>query len=316
MRRCSAWVVACLSVLLLARAAETGAKGKSLSAPPRAERRNFVLAAEARWSLEASRRERFDASGLVLRDGKLLTINDRGPELYEIELGTNGTARLNPSGLFSRRALALAAPGKAQRFDGEGIALDAAGRIYLCEESQRAVWRANRDGSVIELLEIDWSPAARYFGVDRNASFEGIALGAGRLYVANERERARIIVVELASLKVTGTFAPDSSAFALGGPHYSDLAFFGGRLFVLDRNHRAILEVDPETGRVAAEHSFAAMETAADTAYQTSYPTGCMEGLAIDENHFWLVTDNNGQSRKTTPGDTRPTLFKARRPGR
>jgi hypothetical protein len=39
-----------------------------------------------------------------------------------------------------------------------------------------------------------------------------------------------------------------------------------------------------------------------------------MEGLAVDRDYFWLCTDNNGLSRKKYPGDTRPTLFKCRRP--
>jgi hypothetical protein len=39
-----------------------------------------------------------------------------------------------------------------------------------------------------------------------------------------------------------------------------------------------------------------------------------MEGLAVDKNYFWLVTDNNGWVRKKFPDDSRPTLFKCARP--
>jgi hypothetical protein len=41
-----------------------------------------------------------------------------------------------------------------------------------------------------------------------------------------------------------------------------------------------------------------------------------MEGLAVDENQFWLVTDNNGLGRERYPLDTRPTLFRCPRPDR
>jgi hypothetical protein len=49
-------------------------------------------------------------------------------------------------------------------------------------------------------------------------------------------------------------------------------------------------------------------------AYRTAFPTGTMEGLAVDEKYFWLVTDNNGLGRIKFPRDARPTLFRCPRP--
>jgi hypothetical protein len=115
-------------------------------------------------------------------------------------------------------------------------------------------------------------------------------------------------------LQVLDSFAVDSDGFAVGGPHYSDLAFFGGRLFVLDRNHRAILEVDPESKKVVAEHSYGSIEVMPEHAYKTLYPTGAMEGLAVDKDYFWMITDNNGLPRFKFPRDIRPTLFRCKRP--
>jgi len=134
-----------------------------------------------------------------------------------------------------------------------------------------------------------------------------------RLYLANERSSARIIVVDLPSRKIVDSFFVDSTGFAFGGPHYSDLAVHGGKLFILNRNHRCIFEVDPETRRILTEYSFAQMELQEDVAYRSDYPTGAMEGLAIDEKYFWLLTDNNGKARLKHPHDTRPTLFRAKR---
>ena len=242
----------------------------------------------------------------------MLTVSDRDSELYEIVFQTNHTADLKVTSYFSHSAVAKAAFKSEPRYDGEGIAVDAQGALYLCEESQRSIFKCA--SNQVERLAIDWSPVKKYFGRDPNASFEGIAIGGNHLYVANERDSARIIVVDLRQLKVIDSFFLDAEAFAFGGPHYSDLSFWEGKLFILDRNHRTILEVNPTTKKVISEYSFAQMELAENVAYRTAYPTGTMEGLAVDREFFWMVTDNNGFGRIKYPKDSRPTLFKCRRP--
>jgi uncharacterized protein YjiK len=287
------------------------AKGGSLGVRTNDGRKHFILTADATWQLNV--KERFDASALAFHKGKLLTINDRDAGFYEINLGTNGAAEVKRSNLFPRGELAKFAPKRATRYDCEGIAVDPHGNIYVAEESQRLVFKSSPDGKKIEALAIDWTPVKKFFGPDLNASFEGIAIAGDRLYLANERSSPRIITVDLNSKKVLESFFVDSDAFAFGGPHYTDLAFFAGRLFILNRNHRCIFEVDPETRRVLAEHSFGQMEVAEDVAYQSDYPTGAMEGLAVEEDYFWLITDNNGKVRFKHPQDTRPTLFRCKR---
>jgi uncharacterized protein YjiK len=277
-------------------------------------RRHFTLSADDYWRLSNSKKDRFDASGLLLRNGQLLTLSDRGPELFEIVPGTNHSAELRSTPFFPSSAVAKAARVSMARFDCEGIAADPEGNLYICEESQRRIYRSSPDGSIVELPLIDWTSVKNYFRGGINASFEGVAVGRGKLYVANEREAARIIVVDLPSLTVEDSFFVDSAGFALGGPHYSDLCFFDGKLFVLDRNHRCILEVDPSTKKVTAEYSFGTMELQEDFAYFTDYPTGTMEGLAVDTDFFWLVTDNNGRGRIKDRDDFRPTLFRCKRP--
>lgn len=299
-----------------AEAAVPTAKGGSLGARTNDNRQHLTLAADATWQLNTPNRIRFDASGLAFHQGKLLTLSDRGPELFEIAFNTNSTADLKKTAFFATAALIKAAGRGGLRFDCEGVSVDAAGNIYVCEESQRNIFKSSPDGKKLELLHIDWAPVKRFFGPDPNASFEGLALGPDTLYVANERDSARIIVVDLPSLKVTDSFAVDSDGFAFGGPHYSDLAYADGHLFILDRNHRVIFEVDPQEKKVLTEYNFGQMELAPDLAYKTLYPTGTMEGLAVDEKYFWLVTDNNGLPRFKYPTDIRPTLFRCKRPGR
>jgi DNA-binding beta-propeller fold protein YncE len=293
----------------------SGERGGSLGVRTNDPRKQFVLEAEAFWRVTPPVRERFDASALGWRNGQLLTVNDRGPELYEIVLKGENEADLRATQLFPSPQVTEASARRNRRHDVEGIAVDDAGWIYISEESQRAIYRT-LPGGRIEALPIDWSGARKYFLGGVNASFEGIAIGGGKLYVANERESPRILVVDLASNKLEDDFFVDSRGFALGGPHYSDLAFYGGSLFVLNRNHRCILEVDPATKKVTAEYSFGGMEIAEEHAYVTQFPTGTIEGLAVDERHFWLITDNNGLGRYKDRTDIRPTLFRCARPGK
>lgn len=289
------------------------AKGGGMGVRTNDGRKHFTLNADAVWQLDVS--ERFDASALTFYHGKLLTINDRDAGFFEISsLGTNGLAKVKRSEYFPRRELANAAPRRASRYDCEGLAVDENGDLLVSEESQRLVFRSSPDAKSVKALVFDWAPVRKFFGPDANASFEGIAVGGGRLYLANERSSARIIEIDLKAGTVVDSFFVDSDSFAFGGPHYTDLAFRDGRLFILNRNHRCIFEVDPNSRKVLAEYSFAKMELDEEVAYRTDYPTGSMEGLAIDEHYFWLITDNNGKARFKHPGDTRPTLFRCKRP--
>jgi hypothetical protein len=259
--------------------------------------------------------ERFDASALLLTpDGSLLTVNDRGPGVYRIEMtpGTN-EARLTPlGGLFKPAELAPLAPLKKGQYDCEGLARDEQGRIYLCEEANRWVLRCDPKTGRVERLPIDWAPVENFFSADPNASFEGIAVGRGKLYVANERSAPLVITVDLASLRVTGWFQPQPRKSSFFGTHYSDLCWFEGRLWILCRQHRVVLEVNPDTREVLAEFDYEALEDA--LGYRKGLPVGIMEGLAVDRDWIWLVTDNNGYARKSSPNDIRPTLVKCPRP--
>jgi len=262
--------------------------------------------------------ERFDASGLLLRkNGDLFTVNDRGAALYRIQftVGLNEATLVCLTNYFSDAQLAPFAKEKVDRYDCEGIAEDSRGRIYYCEEANRWILRFDPKTEKVERLPIDWSPVQKYFHpTDRNASFEGIAIGGGRMYVANERQEGRIIVLDLRSLKIVDDFTVRPSRTQAKDIHYSDLSWFDGALFALLRENRVLVKIDPESHRVLAEYSFHAMEQADDVAYRLRYPTSTMEGLAVDKDYFWLVTDNNGGGRKKFPVDTRPTLFKCRRP--
>lgn len=274
---------------------------------------SFKLAAETFWRIELPQGQRLDASGLIWADGKMLIVADGNPTLFEVDLSETNIARVKRSDIFTWPQLTPFMAGKRGRFDLEGLARDDGGRIYACEEANRWVFRFDPATTKVERLEIDWTPVQKYFSSDQNASFEGIAVGGGKLWLANERERARVIEVDLDTLKVVGDFAPEPSFWALV-THYSDICWFEGHLFLLLRHHRLILEIDPTTHAVLAEYNYLEMEEAPEHRYLRTYPTGTMEGLAVDKEYFWLLTDNNGFGRQQDSTDRRPTLFKCKRP--
>jgi hypothetical protein len=77
------------------------------------------------------------------------------------------------------------------------------------------------------------------------------------MYLANERKKGRLIVVDLNTLKVTDSFKLPASHSLWYEPHYSDLCWFDGALYALMREDHVILKIDPITHLALAEYSFA-----------------------------------------------------------
>jgi hypothetical protein len=291
--------------------------------PPAAQNapdfRAYTLSAAHAWRMNLPQGQRFDASGLFLeKSGDLLTESDQQIGVYRIRF-RSGSDDVNLEQIpdcFTPAQLAPFAREKWGRYDCEGVTEDDQGRIYLCEEGNRWVLRCDPQTKTVQRLDIDLTPVQKYFSNDRNAAWEGISIHGSTMYLANERKRGRLLVVDLNTLKVTDDFVVRARHSIWYDAHYSDLCWFDGALYVLMREDHVILKVDVATHRVLAEYDFAKMENDRDNAYHKIVPlvTGVMEGLAVDKNYFWLCTDNNGLSRKKYPGDKRPTLFQCRRP--
>ena len=297
-----------------------GAFAENKTNLPAAAWPTFELKAVKYWQLDAVEKD-FGASGLLLLpSGMLLTVRDKGPEVYRIEFNGDAAQAMVLPDCFNRSQLAGFATGKFGHYDTEGLAADDQGGIYICEEGKRWILRWDPRSKKVERLNIDWAPVRKYFDEkDRNASFEGVAVGKGKLFVANERQQARLFAVDLETLKITDDFVVSPIRPNFFGLQYSDLSWFEGVLFVLLREDRLILKINPDTHAVLAEYHYRAMEHDPEVDYQplfNFYQTGFMEGLAVDKEFFWLVTDNNNKPRKKYPKDRRPTLFKCRRPDR
>jgi hypothetical protein len=278
----------------------------------------YTLKIDRAWQLNVPGGKSFEASGLLwTHDGQLLTVDDSAVGLYRIQF-RQGWHSLDVEllpGLFTQPQLASFQNQKLGPYDCEGIAEDAEGRIYVCEEGNRWILGVHPKTKMLQRLKIDWEPVRKYFHpIDRNASFEGIAIGDGRLYVANERARGRIIVVDFATLKVVDDFMVQPRGSKARDVDYSDLSWFDGALWVLLRESRCVLKVDPAQHRVLAEYDFRGVEDDPEYIYSKRFPTGVMEGLAVDRDSIWLVTDNNNMPRVRFPRDPRPTLFRCLRP--
>ena len=169
----------------------------------------------------------------------------------------------------------------------------------------------------MDRLAIDWTPVRKWFSSDPNSSWEGIAVGTdGRIYLANERDVGRIVVVDQKSLRVIDDFQVLPVGVTARNVHYSDLSWFDGQLWVLCRQSQRVVQVDPATHRVVADFDYNGIEFSADYGYATILPYGQYEGVSVDANNLWLVIDNNGSGRSLKRGDTRPTLFRCVRPDR
>jgi hypothetical protein len=289
--------------------------------PRAASLTRHALRADAAWLLNLPDLEPFGASGLLqLSSGDLLTVNDRGVEVFRVsfQIGTNVANLLMHTDLFNERQLGHLSESRTRRYDVEGIARDDQGRIYLCDEAERWILRCAPSGDRAERLDIDWTPVEHLFSrTTRNASFEGIAIGGSRLFLANERSQAAIIVIDLHTLTVVTHFAPRPAGLWLWEPHYSDLSWHNDILYVLVRESHLVLAVDPLTGRVLVEYDYKAVERDPEFEHERAYPlVGVMEGLAVDREHIWLVTDNNHRPRLRYPQDYRPVLFRCPRPDR
>jgi hypothetical protein len=293
--------------------------GKDADRVPKKKLPVYTLTVDSHWLLNAPKGERFDASGLAWRNNELWTVNDRTPVPYRVEFiaGTNEANLVPVPNFFTTSQLAPFAKEKVDRYDTEGIAVDEENRVYISEEANRWILRCTPSaaGNKVERLEIDWSPVKKYFDpTDANASFEGVTVGGGKIFVANERQRGRILVVDRKTLKVVDDF----TAQAIGGNvydvHYSDLAWHDGFLFALLREGYVVLKINPTTHETVAQFSFSELEHSPEYGYLHVLPVGIMEGLAVDKDWIWLATDNNGMGRIRAPQDHRPTLFRCKRP--
>ncbi|MBM7061208.1 esterase-like activity of phytase family protein [Pseudomonas sp. UL073] len=209
--------------------------------------------------------------------------------------------------------------------DFEGLSCDAAGNRYLVSEAHVAVLKLAPAANAGEWLPL--SPGvirqARASGMllHFNALLEGIAIDpqGERLWLAAERERRGLLVLhkKQAQWACTGGCVLLSEGGSQPGPagydlpaqprDFSDLAFFAGKLFSLERQAYRICRRKPASGEVERCWSFAA-EALQEARRYGSQAYGMAEGLSLDEKGAWIGLDSGTHTRND--GETRPIVWR------
>lgn len=275
-------------------------------------------------------------SGLALCDGELWAESDRDDDqVYRLERTAPVwqakplvfTAPSAPDmGLPWSIALRATAAGwvRGGSLDFEGITCDARQHLYLVSEAKAAVLRLAPGG------EAQWLPLpanlvaeARQQGLLHhfNAIFEGVAVDPSgtRLWLAAEREQRGLLGLRL---DVDGWHCgPPCVLLSEGGSEevppvmrvglsyakdFSDLTYFKGKLFTLERNAYKVCRRDPNTAAMERCWSFAEVGLAPNRRYDKPY--GLTEALALDDTGAWIGTDNNDWVR--ADGERRPVVWR------
>jgi hypothetical protein len=181
-----------------------------------------------------------------------------------------------------------------RRIDFEGLGA-CGGDLYIANERARHILRVRKE--VVERLPIDFSSFKELREGGGNTGFEGVAVDCqeGLMYVAKERSPRAILTVRMKDWKVLGVQDIEPSSTLSGNAFgverdFSDLAFEGRHLYVLERSTRQIAKVNPSAMKVLARFSY---EHAERGLYNADPRFGLAEGLALSSSEVIIALDNN-----------------------
>ena len=230
-----------------------------------------------------------------------------------------------PWGLRMRNwAASLVRGGK---LDFEGLSCDAQGNRYLVSETRAAVLQVAPSGSAQWLnLPSGLVRQARASGMllHFNQGFEGIAVDPSgeRLWLAAEQRRRGLTVLhrQNSTWRCTGgcvlisESGEEPSPAALGGHaaprDFAGLAYFGEKLFTLERQAHRICRRTLSNGEAELCWSFAGEALSDERRYPAKY--GMAETLWIDQDGAWVGVDNGSQTR--ADGEQRPLVWRLKAP--
>lgn len=250
-----------------------------------------------------------EPSGLCLRDGRLFTVCDKTDDtIFEVILEADH-ARLVPF-------LTFIPPPGAPHLDLEGITSGPNGSFFLVSESTARVLQVFPDGSSRwasgSLLGV--GQGAGLFAVP-NGYLEGITrLPDGSFLLAAERQSRGLI-----HLTDTGSAVPHDLNRTRFGKELRLLRFtdftgldqFEETVWVLFRNANLIttlVQIEDGWREGARGWSFRHIVENPLHAYE-DMRFGHAEGLAVDEQHFFVILDNQRQARTADRSDRRPLLL-------
>ena len=209
------------------------------------------------------------------------------------------------------------------KLDFESISCDAKGNRYLLSEAHVALLQVGPSGMAEWLALPDGLiRQARASGMllHFNQGFEGIAIdpAGDRLWLAAEQRRRGLTVLHRrgSSWRCTGgcvltsESGDEPSPEALGGHpaprDFSGLAYFGEKLFTLERQAHRICRRTLSDGVAELCWSFASEALSEPRRYAPNY--GMAEALWIDKDGAWIGVDNGSQTR--ADGEVRPVAWR------
>lgn len=281
-------------------------------APPRPRPPLRELELERALPLETN--GAFEPSGLLLHDGKLLTVSDRHDDsVWEIVLEP-GSASLRLYQKFS------AGDEESRPYDFEGLSAEPDGSLLLVSEARYRVLRVRRDGTAAWVTPT-LAALGRNAGLflKHNAALEGITrLDHGRLLLAAEREPRGLIELPPGggNSDALAWTMPDSvfDKNPQRSPDFADLMRYERAVYALERNQHLIVRLERAASRWEEAEGWSYARTENDPRYTyEDRRYGMGEGLAIDDERVYVVLDNN-RRRRAAVEDTRPLLFIFRRP--
>lgn len=255
----------------------------------------------------------FEPSGLTIKDGQLFTVSDKSNKIYRLEIKQE-VSMMVPHITFDATQLG------ALNFDLEGITV-VDNDFFVVSEAHHRLVRVKPQGQLSWVPDgPSFFPSAHQDGLFQlfNASLEAVTyLGDGRFLMAAERQPRGLIEVQLdATLSQVvwqKNHVLNSTTHQLNNgrtPDLTGLYYFEDEIFALHRNAELIhhwVKDDAGKFRESKQWSYEHIVNAPEHQYQdTQY--GHAEGLAVDENYFYIVIDNNKNPKAKQKNDARPLL--------
>ncbi len=250
-------------------------------------------------------------SGLVIWKDKLLTVDDKSDDVIFEILWKNGYSEIRPFLFFQ------VPPHNLPKLDLEGITRWG-DKLYLASETDCRILEVSSDGKGQWLpLEIKKKGLEKGLFVKHNAGIEGItALGKGHFLLTGEREPRGLMEVRLEPESYECQLMPREMGLDPDvNPDFAGLYHYQGKTWALFRNAHQIVELTGKIGhyRVAKRYDFSDVILSSKYRY-IDMTFGIAEGLAVDEDNFYVIVDNNNMERAEAPGDRRPLFLVLSRP--
>lgn len=263
--------------------------------------------------------DHIEPSGLTLRDGILYTVGDKHRGIYRLDIAKQEAWLKKAVTLDTEHDLGVTV------LDLEGITTVDGDFVVVSEAHHRLIY--------VQENGLRWLPeqgnelyqSAYQSGLLQlhNAGLEALTyLGEQRFLVAAERQPRGLIEL---------TFNPDFSKIEHQRnqimvnsrqklhnrhPDLTGLYVHNEQVFGLQRNAYVVHELNRSAnGHYIEGQAWSYEHIVRDPKYVYSdMQFGHAEGLAVDDDHFYLVLDNNRIANAKNPNDKRPLLIVAKRP--